>query len=222
MTEWWTYRLTDFLLFSPRVYHRLFEQQNLAWWPLHLGMIGLGLWMAWRFAVRARDQSNPAFLALGLVWIWIAWAFLWERYATINWTALYIIPVFVLQGFLLAWLALRKQPSLAVVRPARMPRGPIALLLFAVAGYPFIAALSGRPWLQASVFGIAPDPTALATLAACAAAGRGYLIAAVVPAVWCMISGLTLFTMGSPEFFVPPVGALAALVCAAIRKWTTS
>ena len=28
MSEWWTYRLTDFLLFSPRTYDRLFELYN--------------------------------------------------------------------------------------------------------------------------------------------------------------------------------------------------
>ena len=28
MSEWWTYRLSDFLMFSPRTYHRLFELHN--------------------------------------------------------------------------------------------------------------------------------------------------------------------------------------------------
>jgi hypothetical protein len=30
MSEWWTYSLWDFLLFSPRTYYRLFELYNLA------------------------------------------------------------------------------------------------------------------------------------------------------------------------------------------------
>ena len=33
MSEWWTYSLSDFLLFSPRTYYRLFELYNLAIWP---------------------------------------------------------------------------------------------------------------------------------------------------------------------------------------------
>ena len=28
MSEWWTYRLSNFLLFSPRTYYRLFELYN--------------------------------------------------------------------------------------------------------------------------------------------------------------------------------------------------
>ena len=36
MSEWWTYTLSDFLLFSPRTYHRLFELHNVVMTP-HLG-----------------------------------------------------------------------------------------------------------------------------------------------------------------------------------------
>jgi hypothetical protein len=36
MSEWWTYSLSDFLLFSPRTYYRLFELYNLAVWPWHV------------------------------------------------------------------------------------------------------------------------------------------------------------------------------------------
>jgi NADP-dependent 3-hydroxy acid dehydrogenase YdfG len=34
MTEWWTYRLSDFLMFSARTYRRLFELYNTEVWPL--------------------------------------------------------------------------------------------------------------------------------------------------------------------------------------------
>src|SRR5262249_57612480 len=43
MSEWWTYSLSDFLLFSPRTYYRLFELYNLAVWPWHVLAIVLGL-----------------------------------------------------------------------------------------------------------------------------------------------------------------------------------
>ena len=43
MSEWWTYRLTSFLLFSPRTYYRLLELYNLAIWPTQLAGIAIGL-----------------------------------------------------------------------------------------------------------------------------------------------------------------------------------
>ena len=36
MSEWWTYRPSDFLMFAPDTYWRLFELHNAAWWPLGL------------------------------------------------------------------------------------------------------------------------------------------------------------------------------------------
>ena len=43
MSEWWSYRAEDFLLFSPRVYWRMFELHNAAFWPLHLLTLAAGL-----------------------------------------------------------------------------------------------------------------------------------------------------------------------------------
>ncbi len=37
MSEWWTYTLSDFLLFSARTYYRLFELYNRDVWPAQLG-----------------------------------------------------------------------------------------------------------------------------------------------------------------------------------------
>ena len=45
MSEWWTYRPSDFLLFSPRTYHRLFELYNREIWPAQLASLGRGLAM---------------------------------------------------------------------------------------------------------------------------------------------------------------------------------
>ena len=42
MPEWWTYRPEDFLLFSPRVYWRMFELHNARYWPLHLVTLAVG------------------------------------------------------------------------------------------------------------------------------------------------------------------------------------
>ena len=53
MSEWWTYRLSDFLMFTPRTYHRLFELHNAEVWPLQIVTIEAGLaalWLAWRGA----------------------------------------------------------------------------------------------------------------------------------------------------------------------------
>jgi hypothetical protein len=53
------------------------------------------------------------------------------------------------------------------------------------------------------VFGITPDPTALATLGLLAMAeGRRRGALTVVPILWCLLSGATLLAMGSLEAWI--------------------
>ena len=82
-------------------------------------------------------------------------------------------------------------------------------------GYPFVASLTGRHPLSAEIFGLAPDPTALATLALFALAdGRGRWPLLMLPLIWCLVSDLTLWTMGAGDFFVAPACALIAVAIA--------
>src|SRR3982074_3146188 len=43
MSEWWTYRPEDFLLFSPRVYWRMFELHNAGLWAPQVLALAAGL-----------------------------------------------------------------------------------------------------------------------------------------------------------------------------------
>jgi hypothetical protein len=218
MSEWWTYTLSDFLLFSPRVYYRLLELHNRALWPAQLVTAALGLAMLAMLLrpMQARERIIP--MLLGALWIWIAWAFFFERYATINWASVYVAPVFALQGLLLVGTGAIS--GLAFGRERAMSRvAGVGLFAFALAAYPLLAPMMGRPWAAAEVLGIAPDPTAIATLAVLALAGsqiRWLLM--VIPASWCAVTGATLSAMESPEFFVAPAAALAAVGVALLRR----
>ena len=103
MSEWWTYSLTNFLLFSPRTYYRLFELTNADVWPLQLVTLALGIAIAF-LMLRPRAWSGRAIAAiLAALWLLVAWAYLLERYDTINWAARYFAIAFVLQAALLVW-----------------------------------------------------------------------------------------------------------------------
>ena len=70
----------------------------------------------------------------------------------------------------------------------------LALAIFGVVAYPTIAALAGRGWSGAEVFGIHPDPTAITALGIALLSLRGFRLwlAAAVPLIWCLVSALTL------------------------------
>ena len=57
MSEWWTYRPSDFLLFAPRTYYRLVESYNAESWPWQAVAIAAALALvalAWRRAPTTR------------------------------------------------------------------------------------------------------------------------------------------------------------------------
>lgn len=199
MSEWATYALSDLLMFSARTYHRLIELYNLAVWPLHLlaAAAGVALLVC---ALRA-DQRNGriAGVVLGLCWMWVAWAFHAERYATINSAASYFAAGFALQGALLMF---------AGRLDASGDRVGVGLLLLALLGYPMLALVSGRPWTAAEIFGIAPDPTAAVTLTLLALSIRAHWSLWPIPLLWSAVSGATLWTMQASYFWVLPLFAL--------------
>jgi len=219
MTEWWAYTLSDFLLFSPRTYYRLFERHNASVWPGHLLTLGLGLVIAGLLRRPTAGQGRVISAALAILWAWVGWAFLWQRYATINWAAIYLLPLFAVEVLLLVWVGLiRGRLSMGLRRD---PAGIVALALFilGLALYPVLAPLLGRGWQQAEVFGVAPDPTAIATLGLLLlTAGRPRWELLAAPVLWCFVSGATLWAMGSPEAWVLLLAGILAIGASGLRR----
>jgi hypothetical protein len=88
----------------------------------------------------------------------------------------------------------------------------IGVLAFALVVQPFLALPFGRVWEQAEVFGVAPDPTAVATLGLLLAANRIQWIALPIPLLWCLLSGTTLWVMNAADAFVLPMVASLVLI----------
>lgn len=218
MSEWWTYAPSDLLLFSPRVYYRLIELHNLAVWPAQAGAALLALLLVRLVAKPVRGSDRLVAVSLGAIWVWVAWSFLWHRYAQINWAASYVAPVYALEGLLFIWVGCaRGGLSFALKRTPASAAG-LALLLVALFGYPLIAPAVGRNWLAAETFAVVPDPTAAATLAILALSrARDRALLMVVPCLWCFIAGATLWTMGSPDFVAAPLLGLSAIGVAVSR-----
>lgn len=210
MPEWWTYSAEDFLLFSPRAYWRLIERYNEALWPAQVLTLLLGavlpLWL-----VRPRPWSHWVIaVSLAVLWAWQAWGFLWERYAAINWAASYVAPLFALQAVLL--VALGGRLRWAAGWTGRAPVG-LALFLYALVLHPLAALLTGRSVRSAEVFGITPDPTAIATIGlVLMSSGRWSWALLVVPVAWCVAGWATLHGMGAAESWTLLAAALLALL----------
>lgn len=220
MEVWGSYRLRDFLLFSPRAYWRMFELENQAVWPLQVPVLlaALGVLVLLFRPHPAGDRAIAALLAAA--WAWTGLGFVGTRYAAINWAAAYAVPVFVVQAVALVLIGVVARR----LRFAARPDGPavigLALFAYAVALHPLAAPLSGRPLAGAGIVGIAPDPTAIATLGLVTLGARSLpaRLLLVVPLLWCAASAATLLTMRAWEGWIPLAAAVLALV-AQVWSW---
>jgi Family of unknown function (DUF6064) len=139
------------------------------------------------------------------------------HYAAINLAANYFVPVFVGEALLMLWLGTaRARITFAAQRGVAGMIG-IALYVYALALHPLIALVAGRPLQAAEVVGIAPDPTAIATLGLLSLAARrtGTLPLIILPIIWCLASALTLRMMGASEGWIPLTAAALAVLAQA-------
>ena len=227
MTEWLSYRPSDFLMFAPRTYWRLFELHNGAWWPAQPLAVLAGLcWMGW--LLRSGSPALRAFrvgaLGLAAASSFVAVTFLLDRYAAVNWAASGFAVGFVTQALGLAALATRVDWGATSPGPRR--RIGLTICAWALLGHPLLVVAFDRPWTQAEVFGMAPDPTAIATLGflLCAHAQRRltrWLLRSLwtLATAWCVISSATLWTMGSAQAWVLMGVTLAALAAAWLKPY---
>jgi hypothetical protein len=208
MSEWWTYSLSDFLLFSPRTYRRLFELFNAELWPLHLAAAAAGVLVAWALRRSGPRLHRAAAIVLGMAWGAVAYAFFMRHYASINWAAPALAGAFALEALLLAVVA-----TAAWTSSARL--AGLALIVFGMALQPLIGPLLlGRPWMQVEFFGMAPDPTVTVTLGALSLwpRTRWSLLLWPIPLAWCAVGAATLWTMGDADAWVMPAVAAWAIV----------
>jgi len=216
MSEWWTYRPADFLMFAPRTYWRLFELQNEALWPVQPVLLALALVLLVALWRSQPPGLRTATLGAALACAWVAWDFLAQRYAPINWAAAGFAWAFALMAVALFALALRRPQATG---SALRRRTGLGLVLWASLAHPLLALASGRPWAQAEVMGLAPDPTAIATLGVllCIEA-RPHALVGLLRAgalAWLLVSAATLATMGSLQSVVP----LTAIGLAGVALW---
>lgn len=209
MGVWLSYSLSDFLLFTPHTYYRLFELYNRAIWPAHgaAGALGLLLLVLMFYGGERRGRAIAAILAA--CWLWVAWAFLFERYDTINWTARYAAIAFAVEAALLivsGILLNRFAPGTDFAS-----RTGIAIVVFALFIQPLFAPLFGRPWMQIELFGLAPDPTVAVTIGVLLTMRRASWYLFVIPILWGAVTGATLWTMDAADALLMPAIAVLAL-----------
>ncbi len=136
MSEAWTYRPADLLMFSPETYYRLFELYNADAWPAQIVALGAGMAI---FVLMAR---GPRWRPLGLqsrgpIFLTAMPASIWQRRISPGFAAQAVLTA--ISGVFLQRLAFTDPRPLAA-------KAGIGLFLFALFVQPLIGPFIGRDW----------------------------------------------------------------------------
>lgn len=207
MNDWQTYRLEDFIPFTPDIYWRLLERINEAFWPLHVFAVAIGLTTV---LLALRGHKRMALALLAPAWLTSGIIFHLTHYAELNWAAPWFGWGFVAQAALLLALAFFAGSS----RPQGLSKGlstwiGATVAMVSVLAYPLIAATIGPGLSHAETYGLHPDPTAIATLGVLLILLRGpsFWLASLVPILWCVIGSLTLIAIDATGALIPLAAA---------------
>ena len=200
------------LPFSTTEFFAVFARYNDAVWPAQTVLLTLALTCI--LAVSARAAGRTVGFILAVLWAWMAIAYHWAFFTSINPAAWGFGGLFLLGAAAFAWHALRG--TLTFGRPAGV-RGAVGalLVLYALVGYPVVETLLGIRYPAAPTFGL-PCPTTLFTIGmlmfAERPAPRGVF---AIPIAWALVGSYAAFGLGVAAdlgLLVAAAAGVAALV----------
>ena len=179
----------------------VFRDYNLSVWPAQIALIALAV-ACGILLVRARvHASRRIATVLAFLWCWMAVAYHFAFFASINRAALLFGSVFLCEALLLFWYGVRTERlRFAVTRDVYGVVG-IVMIAFALVGYPVLGFALGRRYPAAPTFGL-PCPTTIFSL--------GFLMLAqapvprrilVIPFLWSLLGATAATRLGIAEDF---------------------
>ena len=215
MSDWYTYHLADFVPFTADVYFRLMERTGESIWPMSLMLPVLLILI---LSCVRMDRKWLVWILLSMPWFLVGWVFFLSNFTEIYWISVYIGSIFVGQaGGLLLFGVYQKYAVTGQDKAIKVSGTGLILILAGALLYPLLPLLAGGSVSQAEVFGIHPDPTVLVTLGLILAlAGRWYLLLAVVPVAWLILSVAILWVLpGERAMFQ----SITLILCLLLFTW---
>ncbi len=210
--DWFSYSLSDFLMFGPEVFLRLFVRINQDIWPWQGIAVVMMLLIAGLLVRGDRLAKRGILLLLAVAWVWSGAGFLMEYYGPINIPATWFGWAFILQGALLTVAALVWPWDGRSMGPGyRWQAGAGWLMLTAL--LPLLMMAQSGNWRAVALFGVTPDLTVAASVPCLLLLPRRVRwLFLLQPLLWSLFSAATLWTLGTRVMFILPAATLALTI----------
>ena len=198
--------------FTVEQFLTVFERYNEALWPLQIVAYAVGVALVVLAFTRWKRASAVIFGALAVMWAGMGVGYMWMYFSDINPAARLFGAIFVVQAVLLAVMAVKERgASYGGRRGARTWVG-LALIVYAMVGYPLLGMAFGHGYPQAPMFGLVPCPTTIFICGMLLLAARPRRLLLWLPLVWSAIGFFAALKFGIKE----DVGLLVAGVVFAV------
>lgn len=207
------------LPFSEDQFFAVFRLYNEAVWPAQwvfnvLALVVIALVV---MGSPRAPRTVPAILAA--LWLWMGAVYHLVFFADVNRAAYGFGALFILQGAVFAWLALRSTPLGFTRRRDAAAVGGWLLVLYALIIYPAVGLSLGHVYPATPTFGL-PCPTTLFTLGvllwARPALPWGVL---AIPLLWTIVGSAAALQLGVWQDLGLAVAALLVVVLMIDRRW---
>jgi hypothetical protein len=201
------------LPFTVTQFFNVFDRYNLSVWPMQVVLIALAVAALVMVYVRGRATSAIVSAILAFLWTWMAVAYHFAQFSTIN-SAAYVFGIlFLLQAVVFLWAGTFGsrlsfwQPSFGSHLAGWI------LIVYALVFYPILNGATGHAYWRSPTFGV-PCPTTIFTFGVLWLARRPfprYVLA--VPIIWSVIGGSAAFILRVPQ----DLGLVAAGVAGVVQ-----
>jgi uncharacterized protein DUF6064 len=207
------------LPFTPQQFFAVFARYNEVVWPMQIVLNAAALLCIGLLFRPSVWASRTSYLILSLLWAWMAIAYHFAFFSSINPAAWVFGAIFLLGSIAFAWTGVARAG--VSFRPVPGTRAIVGatLIAFALVLYPVIGYSVGHRYPSAPTFGL-PCPTTIFTL--------GLLLFSVkpvarwvfgVPLLWAAVGSLAPFQLGATE----DLGLLVAgIVTIAVLGFSTA
>lgn len=201
------------LPFTVSQFFAVFAQYNAAIWPLQIVAYGLGV-LAVIALWRREPLSDPVILSvLAIMWALNGIGYHFLFFAEISPIANIFAGFFLLQSILFAASVFVRDDLRFDIRPNLRSATGLCFIVYALFIYELLGYWTGHGLMAGPLFGVAPCPTTIFTIAMLfLARGRFVVWLSVIPILWSLVGLAAAVQLGVPEDFGLPVAALALLI----------